>query len=79
MITMIPEKLKLNKFQHVAIPKNRDYFSRYGFVSSPASQYSGDDINKMSSNKIDDMVEGERVVQYDIEHQKELLNKEDNG
>lgn len=40
----IPEKMKLNRFQNVNIPANKDYFSRLGFVSPECLQYSGDDL-----------------------------------
>lgn len=38
-----PEKLKLNKFKGVKLPKNRDYMTRLGFHEMPASQFTGDD------------------------------------
>lgn len=31
----VPEKLKLNKFKLVAIPKKSDYFKRYGLNDIP--------------------------------------------
>lgn len=47
----IREELKLNKLRHVKIPSNAEYFARYGFTASPASQYSGDDVAPMPKNK----------------------------
>lgn len=66
MVTNVPEKLKLNKFKLVAIPKNRDYFARFGFAKSPASSYSGDLPAFFNEDKIGSLVRGEREVQRAI-------------
>lgn len=39
----IPEKMKVNKFEDVAIPSNKSFFARLGLVSPDALQYSGDE------------------------------------
>lgn len=38
-----PEKLKLNKFKQVNIPSKKEYFSRYGAISSPSQSYTGEE------------------------------------
>lgn len=47
----IKDELKLNKFREVRIPSNAEYFARYGFTTSPDSQYSGDEDSPMPKNK----------------------------
>lgn len=37
------EKMKVNKFHDVAIPRNAEYFARFGYAVSPSSEYSGDE------------------------------------
>lgn len=54
----IKDELKLNKFRDCAIPSNREYFARYGFAVTPASQYTGDDVSlPMPMNKVESMAD----------------------
>lgn len=70
MVTNVPEKLKLNKFKLVAIPKNRDYFARFGFAKSPASSYSGDLPASFNEDKIGSLVRGEYEVKRAIREEQ---------
>ena len=51
----VVDKLKLNKFVHVEIPKNSDFFYRLAGArpTAPANAYTGDDILPQSMNKVD--------------------------
>lgn len=49
------EEMKVNKFKLVFIPKNRDYMSRFGSVTAPASAFSGDAEVHRQQNKVDDL------------------------
>lgn len=72
----VPDKLKLNKFVHVRIPSNKEYFARVGLSSTGLStQYTGDEIADTGKTKIDsiaDMDAYDRLMQS-----KELENKND--
>lgn len=46
------KEMKVNTFRDVRIPSNAEYFARYGFAVSPASQYSGDEPSPMPSDKL---------------------------
>lgn len=59
MVINISDKLKLNRFKFVSIPKNRDYFARFGFAKSPANSFSGDDLPPSNEDKIDALVRGQ--------------------
>lgn len=48
----IPEKLKINKFREVLVPRMRDIFARFGYLASPATQYSGDNPVIIDENKV---------------------------
>lgn len=49
----IPDEMKKeNKFLDVAIPSNKQYFSRIGEVTSPSTQFTGDELAKMNQDKI---------------------------
>lgn len=48
----INDKMKVNKFKLVAIPRNRDYFGRLGNNACPESMYSGD-VFIPQGNKVD--------------------------
>lgn len=65
----VPDALKINKFKLVRIPKNSDFALRYGFVASPSSLYSGEDVVPDNLTKTQSLAEAERIA--------ELLNKED--
>lgn len=66
----IPEKMKLNKFRLCSIPRNRDYFVRYGFAAPGSNSFTGDELAPMPSNKI------EQVASYVkfIDRKEEELN-----
>lgn len=70
---LVPDKLKLNKFVHVRIPSNKEYFARVGLSSAGLStQYTGDEIADTGKSKIDsiaDMDAYDRLMQS-----KELEN-----
>ena len=58
---VIEEKLKLNKFQQVSIPRPSDMFARMGFRAMPESAYTGDEILP-NGNKVETL--GEQVDMY---------------
>lgn len=51
----VNEKLKLNKFRPMAIPSPRVLFARYGFITSPGQQYTGDEPALLPQNKVDQL------------------------
>lgn len=59
---VIEEKLKLNKFQQVSIPRPSDMFARMGFRAMPESAYTGDEILP-NGNKVENL--GEQVRMYE--------------
>lgn len=66
------EKMKVNRFHDVAIPRNAEYFARFGFAVSPGSNYSGDELAPVPMNKTDMLVDMER---YDAMKQAEENSK----
>lgn len=68
----VPEKNKLNKFKLVRIPKNREYFSRFGAAVAPAAQYTGDDDpGLVSGRKIDQIADMAAYDEYMIQKESE--------
>lgn len=59
---VIEEKLKLNKFQQVSIPRPSDMFARMGFRAMPEGAYTGDEMMP-NGNKIENL--GEQVRLYE--------------
>lgn len=59
----VVEKLKLNKFVHVEIPKNSDFFYRLAGARpvAPAGAFTGDDIVPNGMNKIDELYRADSV------------------
>lgn len=60
MITRIPEKLKLNKFELAVLPHARKLVNTYGYASSPANLYSGDENNSKPLDKVHQIQQGMR-------------------
>ena len=66
------KKMKVNAFHQVAIPRNAEYFARYGFAVSPHSLYSGDVPAPSPMNKTDILAD---MAKYDDMKQREELSK----
>ena len=59
---VIEERLKLNRFQQVSIPKPSDMFARLGGRITPATEYSGEEVLQQS-NKVEQL--GEQMKMYE--------------
>lgn len=64
------KKMKVNTFHHVIIPRNAEYFARYGFTTSPSSLYTGDELAPRPMNKTEML---EDMARYDAMKQREEL------
>lgn len=61
------EKMKVNAFKAVAIPRPCDYMKRFGASSAPANMYSGDERVPLPQSKVDMLADAEA---YDAMMQK---------
>ena len=66
------EKMKINKFRIVAIPRPIDYMQRFGSADMPSSSYSGEEYAPLPRNKVDMLADADR---YDAMMQKVELEK----
>lgn len=66
------EKMKINKFRQVAIPKPIEYMQRFGSADMPSSSYSGDEFVPLPKNKVDMLADADR---YDAMMQKVELER----
>lgn len=66
------EKMKINKFRIVAIPRPIDYMQRFGSADMPSSSYSGEEFAPLPANKVDILADADR---YDAMMQKVELEK----
>ena len=66
------EKMKINKFRQVAIPKPIEYMQRFGTADMPSSAYSGDEFAPLPRNKVDMLADADR---YDEMMQRVELEK----
>lgn len=76
----IPDSLKLNRYECVKIPSNKDYFSRLGKMELGADAYTGDEAAALPESKIDSIVRGEKAVDQKLQEADEVaaaLNDED--
>ena len=69
----VPEKLKLNKFRPVAIPRAMDIVRKLGERVMLPNQYTGDEDLNINQSKLDELKQGEIEVmkQYDAAMQEE--------
>lgn len=67
------EKMKVNKFRQVAIPKPIEYMQRFGAADMPSSSYSGEEFAPLPRNKVDMLADADR---YDAMMQKVELEKQ---
>lgn len=59
----VPDKLKLNKFIEVSIPRPMDTVRRLGLHELPAQEYSGEDEQRMYSSKADALQESDKLYE----------------
>lgn len=64
------EKMKVNRFRVVAIPKNSEFYKRFGDTVAPSNSYTGDDVAPLPQNKIDAISAAEYQA-YDLMRQEE--------
>lgn len=59
----VNDKLKLNKFRFVSIPKNADYFARLGGARpvAPNGAYSGETCISNNLSKVEQLYEAEKM------------------
>lgn len=67
---IVIDELKHNKVVQVHMPKNSDFFARFGYSNPSESQYSGDDEIPQYSSKIQTL--------HDIDNQyKDFIPSDD--
>lgn len=66
------DKMKVNAFRLVAIPRPIEYMQRFGTADMPSSAYSGDEFAPLPKTKIDMLADADR---YDAMMQKVELEK----
>lgn len=66
------EKMKINKFRIVAIPKPIEFMQRFGSAEMPSSSYSGEEYAPLPKNKVDMLADADA---YDAMMQKVELEK----
>lgn len=73
----VPEELKLNAFKHIEIPSPARLAARNGFLEVPATQYSGDVMMQVVSDKIETIQNGlELYEQYAKEEAEKAAESE---
>lgn len=73
---VIPDKMRLNRFQAVRIPDNCTFFARFGIVQPLESQYSGDTNLLPLQSKLDSVINAQKVLESDMEEYDKLSEKE---
>lgn len=68
------DKMKINRFTPVAIPRNCEYMRRFGKSTPLSNQYTGDERPPISGNKVDMIYQSELM---DLQQQREDAKKND--
>lgn len=53
------EKMRVNRFKVVAIPRPCEYMRRFGATVAPKSMYSGEEFAPLPRNKVDMMADAD--------------------
>lgn len=71
----IPNKLKVNRFRMVRIPKKGELYRQYGELNGKAN-YSGDEVAQIAGRKSERFAESEALMQeLDRKRQEEESKK----
>ena len=70
------DKMRVNRFKCVAIPRPCVYMRRFGGATAPSNMYSGDEFAPMPGNKLDMLADADR---YDAMMQEVELQRQKNG
>lgn len=65
------DKMKVNKFRLVAIPRPVEFMRRYGAVNTPSSAYTGDNLAPMSRNKVEVLADAARLNDLQMQQEAE--------
>ena len=70
------EKMKINKFRLVAIPRNCEYMQRFGASVAPSNMYTGDEYAPLPKNKVDMLADADAydAMMQRVEQEKEKQN-----
>lgn len=68
MIYIPDEKMHINAYKAVAIPRPLDYMKRFGMSVAPSNMYSGDEMAPLPSSKVDQLA---AMDAYDAMMQRE--------
>lgn len=71
-----PEELKLNKYEHVAIPSNAEYFLRNGEVRPNPQSFTGDDTPRQFTNVGEQMKDMEKWM-HSVQAQEAARQQEE--
>lgn len=60
------EKMKVNAFKAVAIPRNCEYMRRFGRQVAVSSQFTGDERPPVQGNKVDMLYQADLMNLQDV-------------
>lgn len=69
-------KMKINRFQAVAIPRNCEYMRKFGASVAPSNMYTGEEMAPLPQTKIDMLADADRYdrMMQEVERQQEESN-----
>lgn len=70
------EKMKVNKFRIVAIPRNVEYMRRFGKAETPSNQYTGDQRAQMAMNKVEVLGNADYLNELQMREENNPQNEE---
>lgn len=65
------EKMRINRFKLVAIPRPVDFMRRYGSAGAPSSSYTGDNRAPLPRNKVEVLAEAAYLNEIQMQNEAE--------
>lgn len=64
------DKMKVNRFRQVAIPRPSEYLKRFGASVAPANAYTGDTPAPVSRNKVEVLADAEALNELQLRNEQ---------
>lgn len=64
------EKMKVNRFKVVAIPRPIEFMRRFGAASTPSSSYTGDEVAPLPLNKVETLASAEALNELQMQNEQ---------
>lgn len=65
------EKMRINRFKVVAIPRPVEFMRRFGAAGTPSSSFTGDQIAPLPQNKVETLASAEALNELQMQNEQQ--------